>query len=82
MNAQEKGKNSGKSDLAKSKLFGALGHVHNPFSLHSRGSHGVEKDKHSQRARGELMAMSFEAEMTRIEAGIMAERLIARFQKG
>ena len=82
MNERKRRDDSGKSDLSKSKLFGAIGHVHNPFSLHSKGSRGVEKDICGQRAQGELMAVNFEAEMSRIEAGIMAERLIARFQKG
>lgn len=80
MNGRKEGADSNRSGLTRSKLFGAFGHVHNPFSRNSRGAHGVEAyRKHND--MGELGVTDFEAEMTKIKAEIMAQNLIARFQR-
>ncbi len=81
MSEQEKRRDSRKSDLAKSRLFGAIGHVHNPFSLHSKDSRRTEAKKYNQSVQGEFKTINLEAEMSKAEAGVMAARLIAHFQK-
>ncbi len=81
MNEQKRQKDSGKSGLAKSRLFGAIGHVHNPFSLNSKDSQEAEAEKQYRSAQRELKIINLEAEMLKAEAGVMAARLIAHFQK-
>jgi hypothetical protein len=80
MNAGKKGEDSNRSGLTRSRLFGAFGHVHNPFSTNSRRTHGVEAYRKDE-SSGALGVMDFETEMAKIEAGIMAQNLIARIQK-
>ena len=80
MNARKKGKDSGRSGLTRNKLFGALGHIHNPFSMNSHKHHGVEAYRQDENT-GNLRAINFEVEMTKIEASVMAQNLIAHFQK-
>lgn len=80
MNMKRRSKDSGKSGIARNRLFGAFGHVHNRFSMNSRRAHGVEAYRKDKNA-GELRVVDFEAEMAKIEAGVMAQNLIARFQK-
>jgi hypothetical protein len=79
MNVGRKGKGSGRSGLARNKLFGALGHVHNPFSTSSR------KDQDDDYRRddnvGTLRTIGLEVEMTKAEAIMIAQNLVARFQK-
>ncbi len=79
MNVRKKGKDSNGSGLAKNKLLGAIGHVHNPFSTSSGKAHSVEAYRKDENA-GELKIVDLEAEMSRIEAGIMAQKQIVRFQ--
>lgn len=80
MNAGKKGEDSSRSGLTRNRLFGAFGHVHNPFSTNSHRSHGVEAHRNDKNT-GELGVMDFEVEMAKIEAGIMAQTLIAHIQK-
>ncbi|HKZ94032.1 MAG TPA: hypothetical protein VJ249_05570 [Candidatus Bathyarchaeia archaeon] len=80
MKVRKRGKDSGGSGSAKNKLFGAIGHVHNPFSANSRRAHGVEAYRKDENV-GELRAVDFEAEMKKIEASAIAQNLVARFQK-
>ena len=80
MNTGKKGENSGGSGLTRSRLFGAFGQIYNLFSTNSRRTHGVEAYRKDKNA-GKLGIMDFEAEMAKIEAGIMAQNLIARIQK-
>jgi hypothetical protein len=80
MNARKRSKDSGRSGLTRNKLFGALGHVHNPFSMNSHKDHDAEDYKQDENI-GNLRAMSFEVQLTKLEASMMAQRLIAQFQK-
>jgi hypothetical protein len=80
MNARKKGEGSGKSSLTGNKLFGALGHVHNPFSINSNGDHGSD-DYRLDKSLGNLRTMSLEVEMMRAEAFLTAQNLVARIQK-
>ena len=80
MNARKKGEDSSRSGLTRNKLFGALGHVHNPFSMNSHEDHDVEGCKQDANI-GNLRAMNLQVEMTKAEAVLIAQNLIARFQK-
>jgi len=80
MNAGRKGEGSGRSVLSRNRLFGAFGHVHNPFSANSRRGHDVE-DHGQDESIGDLRAISLQLEMTRAEAILTAQNLIARLQK-
>ncbi len=80
MNARKKGEDSSRSGLTRNGLFGAFGHVHNPFSANLHRSHGVEAHRKGENAV-QLGVVDFNAEMAKIEAGIMAQNLIARIQK-
>ncbi len=80
MNAGKKGEGSGRSGLARNRLFGALGHVHNPFSINSHRNHDSD-DYRQDKSLGNLRTMSIEVEMTRAEAFLTAQNLIARIQK-
>lgn len=80
MNVRKRDKDSGGSGLTKNKLFGAIGNAHNPFSMNSRKAHDVETYRKYENA-GELKVLIFEAEMSRIQASIVAQNLIAYFQR-
>jgi len=80
MNARKKGGDSGRSGLARSKLFGALGHVHNLFSVNLHKDHDVEGYTQDDCARN-FRATNLQVEMLRAEANLMAYNLIARIQK-
>ena len=80
MNAGKKGEGSGRSGLARNKLFGALGHVHNPFSIDSRRGHDAG-DYRQDENLGNLRAMNLQLEMTKAEAILTAQNLVARIQK-
>jgi len=80
MNARKKGEDSGRPGLTWSKLFGALGHIHNPFSMNSDKGHDVEDYKQGENIES-LRAMNLKVEMTKAEANLMAYNLVARLQK-
>lgn len=80
MNAGKKREGSGKSGLSRNKLFGAIEHVHNPFSVNSRRDRDAEDYRQDERV-GNLRIMSLQVEMTKAEAFLMAQNLIARIQK-
>ena len=80
MNARKKGEDSGRSGLTKNKLFEALGHVHNPFSINSHKDHDVEDYKQDENI-GNLRAVNLQVEMTKAEASLMAYNMVARLQK-
>lgn len=80
MNVGRKGKGSGRSDPAKNNLFGALGHVHNPFSINSHRNHD-SGDYEQDESIGNLRTMSLQVEMTRAEAFLTAQNFVSRIQK-
>jgi hypothetical protein len=80
MNAGKRRKGSGRSDLARNGLFGALGHVHNPFSANSHRDHDVD-DYRQDESIGNLKTMSLRVEVTRAEAILAAQNLVSRIQK-
>jgi hypothetical protein len=80
MNAGRKGEDSSRSGLARNKLFGAFGHVHNPFSVNSRRGHDAD-DFRQDGTIGNLRTMSLLVEITRAEAILTAQNLVARIQK-
>jgi len=80
MNARKKGGDAGRSGLAMSKLFEALGHVYNPFSIDFHKDHGVEGYKQDESVRN-LRALNLHVEMAKAEASFMTCNLIARIQK-
>jgi hypothetical protein len=80
MNVGRKGEGSGRSGLTRNKLFGALGHVHNPFSVNSNRGHDVD-DHGQEECIGALKLMSLQVEMTKAEAFLTAQNLVARIQK-
>ena len=80
MNARKISKDSGRSGLTRNRLFGALGHVHNPFSMNLRRDHDAE-DYRQDESIGNLRAMNLQVEMTKAEAILTAQRLIAQLQK-
>lgn len=80
MNAGKKGEGSGRSDPARNKLLGALGHVHNPFSTNSHRDHDVE-DHRQDESVGNLRTISLRVELMRAEAILAAQNLVARMQK-
>jgi hypothetical protein len=80
MNATKKVGDAGRSGLTRSKLFGALGHVHNPFSMSSHKDHDVEGYTQDDSARS-FRATNLQAEISRAEANLMLYNLIARIQK-
>ncbi len=80
MNVGKKGEGSGRSGFAWSKLFGALGHVHNPFSVNTHRDHDVDGYRQDERI-GNLRAMSLQLEMTRAEAILTAQNFVSRIQK-
>jgi len=80
MNARKKGEGSGKSILTKNKLFGALGHVHNPFSIKPRRNHDSD-DYRQDESIGNPKTLSLEVEITKAEAFLTAQNLVARIQK-
>jgi len=80
MNARKKGEDSGRSGLTKNKLFGALGHVQNPFSTRSHKDHDAEDYKQYENI-GNLRAIHLQVEMTKAEAKLMAYNLVAHLQK-
>jgi hypothetical protein len=80
MNARKKGEGSGKSSLTRNKLFGALGHVHNPFSTEPHRNHDSDDYRQDENI-GNPKTMSLEVEMTRAEAFLTAQNLVARIQK-
>lgn len=79
MNARKKGEDAGRSGLARSKLFRALGHAHNPFSVDLRKDH----DEGYMRNDGEkdFGAINIQAEMAEAEANLLVYNLISRSQK-
>jgi len=80
MNAGRRGKGLGESDPSRNKLLGALGHVHNPFSTNSHRDH--DSDDYSQDDNFEsLRTMSLQLEITKAEAILTAQNLVARIQK-
>ncbi len=81
MNLKKRGNNSGKSGFLRNTLFGIIGHVRNPFSMNPDNTSGVEAHKCDKRTRKELEAAYLEAEILRIKASIVAQNIIARFQK-
>jgi len=88
MNSRKRGKDSGRSGLTRNRLFGAFGHVHNPFSMNSHKDHGVEACKQDETienlayALENLRTTSVEAELTKFQANVIAQNLVSRFQKG
>ncbi len=80
MNAGEKGEGSGRSDPARNKLLGALGHVHNPFSTNSHRDHDVD-DYRQDESVVNLRTISLQVEMTKAEAILTAQNFVARIQK-
>jgi len=80
MNVRKKGEGSGRSGLARNRLFGAFGHVHNPFSMNPHRSHDVD-DYRLDESIGDLRTMSLQVEMTRAEAILTAQNFVARIQK-
>jgi hypothetical protein len=80
MNVAKKSQGSGRLGLARNKLFGALGNVHNPFSVNSRRDRDAEDYRQDERM-GNLRIMSLQVEMTKAEAFLTAQNLIARIQK-
>jgi len=80
MKAGKKGEGSGRSGLHKNKLFGAFGHVHNPFSLNSHRSHNAD-DYRQDESTGNSRTMNLQVEMTRAEAFLTAQNLVSRIQK-
>jgi len=87
MNLRKRSKDSGRSDLTRNRLFGALGHVHNPFLIDSHKHHGVAAYKQDEtienltHALENLRTTSFEAELMKFQASVIAQNLVARFQK-
>lgn len=81
MNTRRKGNDSSRSGFLRNTLFGIIGHVHNPFSMNSDGTHGVEEYRFDEKTRKELETACFHAEMSRIQAIIVAYNMIARLQK-
>jgi len=80
MNGGRKGEGSGRSGLTRNKLFGALGHVHNPFSMNSPRGHNVDDHRQDENI-GRLRIMSLQVEITKAEAFLTAQNLVARIQK-
>ena len=80
MNVRKKGEDSSRSGLTRNKLFGALGHVHNPFSINSHKDHDVEDYKQDE-IIGNLRAMNLQVELTKAEAILTAQNLVAHSQK-
>jgi hypothetical protein len=80
MNAAKKSEGSGASSLARNRLFGALGHVHNSFAVNSRRGHDVD-DFRQDESIGNLRTLSLQVEITRAEAILAAQNLVARIQK-
>jgi hypothetical protein len=78
MNAGKKREDSGRPGLTRSKLLGAVGHVHNPFSM-SHKDHDVE-DYRQDKNIGNLRAVNLQVEMTKAKAFLMAYNLVTRFQ--
>ena len=79
MNARKKSVDAGRSGLTKSKLLGAVGHVHNPFSMSHKDRAG--EDYKLETNIGHLRTVTLQVEMSRAEAFIAAYNLVARFQK-
>ncbi len=80
MNVERKIEGLGRSGLVRNKLFGAFGHVHNPFSMNSHRGHNVD-DHRQDESTGNLKTMRLEVEMTRAEAFLTAQNIVARMQK-
>ena len=80
MTVRKEGKDSGRSGFTGNKLFGALGHVHNPFSANSQKDHDVDDYRQDENI-GNLRAMNLQVEMIKAEAGLVAYNLVARIQK-
>ena len=80
MNVGKKGEGSGRSDPARNKLFGALGHVHNPFSTNSQRDHDADDYRQIENL-GNLRAMNLQLELTKAEAILTAQNFVARLQK-
>ena len=80
MNVRKKGKDSGTSGFTWNKLFGALLHAHNPFSMNSHKDCDVEDYKQDENI-GNLKAVNLQAEMTKAKADLMAYNLVAHLQK-
>ena len=80
MNAGRKGEGSGRSGLSRNRLFGAFGHVHNPFSIKPRRNHDSDGYRQDE-SIGNLKTLSLEVEITKAEAFLTAQNLVARIQK-
>ena len=80
MNVRKKGEDAGRSGLTRSKLIGALEHVHNPFSMNLRKGHDVEGYTQDESIRN-IGATNLQVEMSRAQANLMAYNLISRIQK-
>ncbi len=81
MNAKKKGNDLGRSGFLRSTLFGIIEHVRNPFSMNSDRTHGVDDYRLDEKTRRELRIAYFDAEMSRTEASMAAQNMIARLQK-
>jgi len=81
MNARKKGNDIGRSGFLRNALFGIIGHVRNPFSMNSDRTHGVDEYRFEGKTRKELETAYFDAEMSRTEASMGAQNMIARLQK-
>jgi len=81
MNARKKGDDLGRSGFLRNTLFGIIGYVRSPFSTNSDRTHGVEAYRFDEKTRKELETAYFDAEMSRIQASIVAQNMIARLQK-
>jgi len=80
MNAGRKREGSGSSGPSRNKLFGAFGHIHNPFSINSHRGHDADNYRQNE-SIGNLRAMSLQIEMTKAEAILTAQNLVSRIQK-
>ena len=80
MNTRKKGNDLGRSGFLRNALFGVIGHVRNPFSMNSNRTHG-EAHRFDEKTRKELKTAYFDAEMSRTEASMAAQNMIARLQK-
>jgi len=80
MNARKKGEDSGRSGLTWNRLLGALGHIHNPFSMDSDISHGFDTYQCDMNI-GKSEAKDIEVELAKAKVTIMSQDLIAHFQK-
>jgi len=80
MNVRKRSKDSARSGLTGNRLFGALGHIHNPFSIDSDKSHGFDTYQCDENIR-KSEAKDIEVELAKAKVSIMTQNLIARFQK-